>query len=66
MNDREQWRAGRIETRAPAYGPDEWISRTDMPAVTIRPGDSPNAIARSIAHEIDRKPQDVRIKIWEL
>ena len=58
-----EWRVGQLETRARAFGPDEWIVRTDEPMVTIRPGDDPRHIAGSWAMDNGWAIGDVRVTV---
>lgn len=57
------WRAAVIETRSPGFGPDEWTRRTDLPAITIHPGEHVRHVARVVASQINRKPSDVRLVV---
>jgi hypothetical protein len=59
----DQWRTAFVETRARGFGPDEWLRLRGM--VTIRPGDSLQAIQYSTARDMGIPPTDVRLVLWD-
>ena len=61
MND--TWRFAYIETRARGFGPDAWL-RTNQ-VVNLEPGDDERQASRQVAREMGRKPEDVRLVVWD-
>lgn len=54
------WRAGTVETKAPAFGPDAWVRQ--HATVTIRPGESLRQIERELSREWK---SECRVFVWD-